>query len=534
LKHSFIDIVREPDHVLFQYNDSGVRFEEPDSREEQVSKVTFATVGGALRVTFYPSPKPVKRIKMRWNGDLSDIMLVYGDDFDRYLNKIPWRGVTPESIMPWYFHAYDGERLTSYGVKTGADAFCHFQCDDYGITLWIDVRNGGQGAEITEPLDVCDIICDEGAEGEDPFRTAQKFCARMCEKHVPLKTPLFGANNWYWAYGNITNEIVMSEADQLMDMCRDAAAKPYMIIDEGWQMNRFTSSAGSYNGGPWEGPNYKFKDMAETAAAIHEKGAYAGIWIRPLLTSVSIPVSEAVSPAANKGNGFLLDPTHPYTLEKVAADISRLCSWGYDLIKHDFTTYDTLHTMPSADGPWSFYDKSITNCTMLKNLYRTIQDAAGDVVIIGCCTINHIAAGIHAVQRVGGDTSGRNFEITRLNGIKSMVRMPQNRNFFAVDPDCAAFTDMVDPQINLDFLEAAAVTGAVTLASVKPGILKPDEMKRIRAIYKIASEGGKGAVPEKWVGINNLTHFITPDGERYAYDWYRDYNGVRSIYSWMK
>ena len=533
MKNSFINIVREPDSVLFQYDDSGIRFEEPDSREEQVSKITFAIVRNTLRVTLYPSPKPVKRIKLRWRGDLSDVILVYGDDFERYLNKIPWRGVTPELIMPWYFHAYDGERLTSYGVKTSPNAFCHFQLDAFGITMWIDVRSGGQGARLTEPLDICDVICDAGCAGENPFRSAEKFCAAMCENPVLLKTPLFGVNNWYWAYGNISHETVMTETDQLMDLCRDAVKKPYMIIDEGWQMNRFTSKSGSYNGGPWYGPNYKFKNMTETAEAIHAKGAYAGIWYRPLLTSVSIP-ADAYSPAAYKGNGFLLDPTHPYTLEKTAEDISRLRSWGYDLIKHDFTAHDTLGAVPNPDGAWSFYDNSVTNCAMLKKLYRTIQEAAGDAVVIGCSTVNHLAAGIHAVQRAGGDTSGRNFEITRLNGIKSMVRQPQNGRFFALDPDCAAFTDKTDTSLNLDFLEMAAVTGVVTIASVTPGILKPDEIKRIREIYRIASEGGRGAIPEKWVGVNNPSHFVTPDGERFAYDWYRGYDGVRSFYSWMK
>jgi len=54
MKNSFINIIREPDSVLFQYDDSTIRFEEADSKEEQVSKVTFAVVENALRVTVWP------------------------------------------------------------------------------------------------------------------------------------------------------------------------------------------------------------------------------------------------------------------------------------------------------------------------------------------------------------------------------------------------------------------------------------------------------------------------------------------------
>ena len=39
MKPAFFDICREPDYILFQYPDSVVRFEEPDSHEFTVSNV---------------------------------------------------------------------------------------------------------------------------------------------------------------------------------------------------------------------------------------------------------------------------------------------------------------------------------------------------------------------------------------------------------------------------------------------------------------------------------------------------------------
>ncbi len=525
MKHAFIDITRQPDSVLFQYEDSPVRFEEPTGREEQNDRIGFDNG----RVTLYPASRPVKRIKLRWRGDMSDVMMVYGDDIVRYLVDTPWRAMTPHNHLWWYFHAFDGERINSFGVKTGAAAIASFQCDPFGITLWLDVRNGGGGVTVKEAFDVCRIVCAQGS-GE-PFDDAHKFCKMMCDKPSLPEKPIYGVNNWYWAYGNISHESVTEETDYLMEMCSEAEGKPHMIIDDGWQYNHYFSESGSYNGGPWDRTNERFTSMADTADKIHGKGALAGLWFRPLLTSLAAP-KEAQSPVKTNGHGFFLDATHPYTLEKVAEDTARIRSWGYDLIKHDFTTLDNFGYPPHPDGDWHFYDKTVTNAQMLTRLYQTIQAAADGANVIGCNTVNHLAAGIHQCQRSGGDTSGHNFEVTRRQGIKSMVRLPQNNAFFMVDPDCAAFTAKVSHSLNLDFLEMAAVTGAVTLASVVPGSLDSATMAKIKEIFKIASKGGLGAVPEKWVGQNIMSFFKTPDGTRYAYDWYREYDGVRNHYKW--
>ena len=113
-----------------------------------------------------------------------------------------------------------------------------------------------------------------------------------------------------------------------------------------------------------------------------------------------------------------------------------------------------------------------------------------------------------------------------------MVRQPQNRTFFHVDPDCAAFTDRVSHDRNLDFLEAAAITGATTLASVTPHTLSRESMNRIRGIYKTASMGGLGATPTDWLGHHEPTTFFTADGQSFVFDWYSDYYGSRNFYTW--
>ena len=93
---------------------------------------------------------------------------------------------------------------------------------------------------------------------------------------------------------------------------------------------------------------------------------------------------------------------------------------------------------------------------------------------------------------------------------------------------------MVDASLNLDFLEMCAVSGVVTLASVTPDILTPEQMKRIQGIYRIASQGGLGAVPTDWLGHNTMSSFETPDGKKFNFDWYRVHEGVRTFYGWYR
>ena len=311
-----------------------------------------------------------------------------------------------------------------------------------------------------------------------------------------------------------------------------------MIIDDGWQLNR-TYCAPTYIGGPWT-ENDRFGSMAETAAKIHEKGAKAGIWFRPLLTLGDIPTESKYQMS---DGGIILDPSHPYTLERVESDAAKIRSWGYDLIKHDFTTIDILEPNIYCDNrgdvnlygiKHKLYDNTKTTATIIKNLYRAIQNGAADADVIGCNTISHLTAGIHTVYRTGNDTSGQSFEWTHRFGTNSVMRLPLNDSFYLVDPDCAAFTDRVDPALNLDFLEMCAVTGMATLASVTPDILSDASMKRINEIYKIADRNESRLGIDGYDKCANPEKFASADGSvAYEYDWEKAYDGSRSHLSWM-
>ena len=169
---------------------------------------------------------------------------------------------------------------------------------------------------------------------------------------------------------------------------------------------------------------------------------------------------------------------------------------------------------------------------MMKNLYKTVQAAAGNAEVTGCNTANHLVAGIHSSQRASRDTSGNLYEITRIAAASSLIRLPQNGTFFSLDPDCAPITERVPIDINLDFLELCANAGVVTLGSIKPGIIKGKDLSRVRRIFKTASEGGSAAVPDRWVGNNAPSSFTNKDNEKIKCEWYKVYDGVRTFTTW--
>lgn len=355
------------------------------------------------------------------------------------------------------------------------------------------------------------------------------FASRMCVQPILPKTPVFGVNNWYWAYGNISQESVLRETEYLCQMTEGTIHRPYMIIDDGWQLNR-TYGLGAYIGGPWM-PNDRFPDMYKLTSSIHERGVNTGIWFRPLLTLGRIPEEAKL---ANSAGGQIMDPSHPYTLDRVRKDAATIAGMGFDLIKHDFTTVDIFgsglfereHGVFFCKEDRCFYNQTKTTAMIVKELYCAIQEGVGQSLILGCNVIGHLSAGIHALQRVGDDTSGRSFEWTVRNAVNSMMRLPQNGKFFMIDPDCAAFTEKVSADRNLDFLEMCAFTGVTTLASVVPGILTSAQMKRIRSIYHMADQGGCGLNIENFDKTALPECFVSDDGViRRIFNWESEYYG---------
>jgi alpha-galactosidase len=138
--------------------------------------------------------------------------------------------------MPWYFLTFDGSHVDGYGVKTSPSAFCFWQCDAEGITLSMDLRNGG---EATEPrsreLQACTVVTRMGQKGEPLWRAGREFCKLMCPTPRLPTRPIFGVNDWNYAYGKNTAKGIMRDSDLIASLAPAGKTRPQVVIDDGWQ-----------------------------------------------------------------------------------------------------------------------------------------------------------------------------------------------------------------------------------------------------------------------------------------------------------
>jgi alpha-galactosidase len=431
----------------------------------------------------------------------------------------------PHRMLPWYFLASDGRHTLGRGVSTGPGAFACWMVDAAGISLWLDVRCGSAGVRLGErSLDIATIHALQSHDGESPFAAARRFCRVLCAKPKLPEKPVYGWNTWYYTYGkDMSADDVLRDARALAELApaRDAV-RPFLIIDEGWG----ASPAGA---GPWMGGGARFPDMAGLADSMKKTGVRPGIWVRPLYTTEAVP--ERWRLAGNRyqrpaPKGFAaLDPSLPEVLAHVAENIRRIAGWGYELIKHDYTTFDILGRwgfQMDADltnEGWQFANRGRTTAEIVRDFYAAVREAAGSALLIGCNTVGHLGAGLFEMQRIGDD-NGIEWDRTRRMGVNALAfRMPQHNTFFAADADCVTLSKNVPRAMALQWLELLAASGTPLFVSAHPREIDREMRTAIRRAFEIATRPQPGAEPLDW--MESATPAEWRLGARLAhYDWF--------------
>ena len=520
LKQGF-DLLRRPDYVsarfglkdLVKLRYSGEAWTCPGIRVS--AEATKGAAGGELPIAVRNEGKDLTYLHIRWDGRENEGILTIGDHWERSYGDLEWRGTIPERVMPWYFLTFDGSRVNGYGVKTSPSAFCFWQRDAEGITLSLDLRNGGEAAELGDrELRACTVVTRRGSKDEPIWRAGEEFCKLMCPNPRLPTGAIFGVNDWNYAYGKNTAKGILRDADLIALLAPVGNVRPQVVVDDGWQ------------------DPVRFPSMAELASQIRSRNLHPGLWLRPLRPDKKVAASWLL-PDNRFGKGSLhtnlaLDPTLPEALEEAMRSVRQAVEWGYSFIKHDFSTYELFgrwgaEMHAQVTGPdWHFNDKSRTNAEIVRDLYQAIRSAAGEqTTILGCNTVGHLAAGIFESQRIGDDTSGRDWERTRRFGVNTLAhRMAQHRTFSHIDPDIVAMTLAVDWRQTSQWMDVVARSGTSLFLSPDPAAMTPEVKSAMRDAMALSVKAGRGfpmhptsgTTPEVW-------EFLNPTHIEKTYNW---------------
>lgn len=511
-----VDLMRPPDLVTVFTEDGAVNLQGAASGVWQAPGLVVRTTPetGGVHVALSAPKLGVSRLRLRWRGDLSSVRSFLGDHWERSYGDLEWRGEVPNRPMPWYVMAWDGTRTSGYGVATGPRAFCFWNADHSGLTLWADVRNGGGAVQLGErELNVCEVRARPGAAGESPFVATREFCRRLCTAPLLPKMPVLGTNDWYYSYGDSHPDVLLQTTALIASLAPGGDHRPWSVVDDGW-------SPDGVEKGMWNRGNARFGDMETFARRLRDAGAQPGIWFRPLLAAASRPAALRLPRDAR-----FLDPSLADVLGIVAEDTRRLRAWGYRLIKHDYSSFDITGRWGFDMGAtltrddWHFADRTRTTAEIVLQFYRTLRDAAGDAILIGCNTFSHLSAGLFEISRIGDDVSGRAWDRTRRMGVNTLAfRGAHHGTFYAADPDIAPITAQHPWDKGQQWLRLLAGSGMPLFVSPELAAMNGDIKSAVRAAFAESATTQAIAEPLDWLETTCPSRWRV-GGKRMAFDW---------------
>ena len=521
-----IDVTSLPDVVrVITEEDSFLLSKEDNRFVGKDMEVSFAEKTDNMPVSLKSDKTPIKFIQMRWHGEFNTDCEFMGDSFERGYGDLEWRGFVPNRPYHWYFLASTKDETQGFGVMVRPNSFAYWHVDYQGITLWLDTRCGGKGVILNnQNLELVTIV-SVSTNSSSPYEFLQDFCGVMCKDPILTDKPVYGSNNWYYAYGESSHEQILRDSDLLAELTDGLENRPYMVIDDCWQPLAQTTGAA---GRPYEIGNSLFPDMSGLAKEMRAKGVIPGIWVRPQRTDEIWLDKKLI--CDHKGENVTLDITEPEALKLIAEDINRVTSWGYELVKFDFATVDSLGTYGDKsenifrmDKSWAWHDRSKTNASAILDVYRTILENSNGAVIIGCNVIGHLAAGLMHMHRSGDDTSGKCWDRSMVMGINTLAfRLAQHKKFFLIDADCVGITGEIDWKINRKLLKLFANSGTPLFCSIDPDAIDDNVKKDVVEAFKLASIQENVMVPLNWMDTSIPTKYLV-DGEEMTFEWLQDW-----------
>ncbi|WP_204122656.1 alpha-galactosidase [Lacticaseibacillus mingshuiensis] len=483
---------------------------------------TAVTITADGTITLFSPHLLVARVRVDFPRAPRAEALFFGDAFERSYGDLQVHRFDDGQVYDWYLIEQNAAGQEAIGVAIQPNAFCAWTVKETTRTLWLDVRSGTEPVALgARALRCCRLVTHAYPAAQRLTAVLADFCARLAGRATPpvREAPLVGTNDWYFAYGANSRQLIVENARAMAALCQPFGYRPWVLIDDGWQVQH----AADYNGGPWTGGNEKFGDMAEVAQELRDLGTRPGLWFRPLVTRES-----ALAPFAlhQEEATLTLDPSRPEVLAQVAADVRRFVSWGFELIKFDFSAFDVLGRWGNATGldyfdrPCHFADRTHTTAEVFSQLYRTIKDAAGPALVMGCNTASHLSAGLLDVMRIGDDTSGVSFHRTVNRGVNTLAfRLAQEGSFYRIDADCVGITDAIPWAQNCEWLRLLAASNTTLFVSADLPGLPASQKQALQVAIGEALRNETQAVPADLRAGRTPQDWRTADGEALSFEW---------------
>jgi len=452
--------------------------------------------------------REIEKIKLGWKHHSPSGAKFLGDHWERSYGDLAWETVSPDRKLPWYVLIHNGRETFAFGVKTGAKSICYWQAGPERLELFLDVHSGGMGVVLGDRLlTAAEMISTKSLPGETAFATDTRFCKMMCTKPVLPAKPVYGINDWYFAYGNNSKDLILRITGIMTELAGDTSNPPFSVVDDGWSLKNVKGNA-VYSGDDYTRPNEKFGDMAVVSAEIKKLGMRPGLWTRPLRANGNDPQTALIPVREGQTNQTerYLDPTIPENLERIRHTISLYGDWGFELVKHDYSSYDLfgrwgfqMQEEMTAPG-WHLNDRSKTNAEIILELYQAIRNGAGSMYLIGCNTMSHLSAGVFQLNRIGDDTSGKEWARTVKMGVNTLgFRLPQHNNFYAADGDCVGLTTNIPWKENKQWLQLLAESSAPLFISAQPEALGAEQKAAVKKSFAQAAKPQPLAEPLDWL-----------------------------------
>ena len=504
-----------PDEIWISSGDQQMMLSSADKLKWTNKDIEVLIKQEAMQLAvFAQSPTlALNSVQLTWKYHSAENTKCLGDHWERTYGDVGWQSPEANKKMPWYFMQYDGKNTNCFGVKTGAGSICYWQINSRQIQLTLDTRSGGKGVQLGDrKLHAADIITTKSVAGERPFTTGQRFCKVMRAIPRLAKQPVYGINDWYFAYGNNSSALILEHTALLVELATNISNRPFSVIDAGWAKYSPLLPGDCCWQDDFSKPNNKFNDMGKLADDIKNLGMRPALWTRPLCAAhddaatLLLPAIEG----RNDSRKPVLDPTIEENIERIKRNFNTYKQWGYEMVKHDFSTFDMLGkwgfemTDNLTPQGWRFNDNTKTNAEIIVHLYTAIREAAGDMYLIGCNTVGHLSAGLFEVNRIGDDTSGNEWDRTRKMGVNALAfRGIHHNTFYAADADCVGLTNKVPWAKNKQWMQLLAESGTPLLISAQPDAVGAEQKEFIKKCFIAAAKKQPVGEPLDW--MNTLT-----------------------------